>query len=173
MSVQAIVDLCRVLDKARMHYGIGMLSGDRFDVKAADKLIGDIAKQAERFSKLVTPVAAGHYPKLAEKLAVLTIALETIANRVGAAIVPPDTLLGHVVDACPTDDAAQFWAKEWPASLLGLVLHEPKLAAELHTRGVLAWAEHSDSLTRLVNTQWLATHAEIFRFVTEIGRAHV
>jgi hypothetical protein len=166
MSAQSIVDLCRVLDRARTHYGIGVLSGERFDVKAADKLIADLAKQADRFSQLVTPVPGKHYPTLAEKIAVLTIALETIANRQGAAIVPSDTLLALVVDACPTPDAAQFWSKEWPASLFGLVLHEPRLAAELRTRGVLVWGEHADGLTRLVNASWLTTHAEIFRFVT-------
>lgn len=164
MSQQTIVDIVRQLERARSHYGIALLSGS-VDAKQANKIISELSKQAERFASLVTPGPTEHYPTLAERIAQLVIAMEKVANQHGAVSVPRDTLQELVVAACPTSNAAEFWRKGQPESLLGMVLHAPALAAELRTRGVLAWADANDGLTRLVNTAWLATHGQIYRFV--------
>jgi len=160
-----LIEVCRALDRARSHYEIG-LSGSLFDSKKADKIVAEIVDAAERFSKLVTPSNGGRYPTLAEKVTVLVDALERVANRVGAALLPLDTALVHVAQECTAPTDAQFWSKQQPQQLLGLVLHEPSLVMELQTRGILVWGDDQDSKIRLVNTNWLTTHAAIFAFVT-------
>lgn len=166
MSAQTVVDIGRKLDLARRKYGVMSLSAGASDIKAAEKVIDELDKLVARFDALVSPPPGDPDPTILEKVAVLTIALERIANRDGAVISPTDTSLAAVVDACPTPDAARFWAKQHAVALFGLVTQEKKLAEELRVRGVLLWGDSNDWLTRLVNTSWLTAHADIFKFVT-------
>lgn len=98
-----------------------------------------------------------------ERLTDLITAIDGIAHELGARLLRLDALQSKVVQHAP-EVARPYWANRQAASIHGLLLYEKTIATELAKRGVHIWTD-ADQCWRIVNENWLTSHADI--------RAHV
>lgn len=154
-------DARRTLERCLMHYGLRQMNGDTDLVKAGEKVITTIEAAVAEFERLSMPKAPDRYPSKLERIVSLANGLEAVARARGAAALPADSLHRLVVAALGGDERG-FWAKEQPQAIAGFIKSEPELSDELKARGILVWLFEHDLQIRLVDTQWLQTHADIY-----------
>lgn len=144
------------------HYGQAVMSG-RVDTKRVSKLLESIESTQTAMMDLVKAQPAWH-PTAVERIDSLVAGVERLAREKGAGMYLGDALHSLVMERL-TGDIQAYWHRAGHHSLFGMIRNQPEVAELLRDRGILVWTNADDRHVRLVNTQWLVTHADI--------RAHV
>jgi len=144
------------------HYGLALLSG-RVDTKRVSKLLDSIESSQTALMDLVKGKPAWH-PTTPERFESLADGLERVARDKGAIICRADALLSLMVERL-SGDIQSYWHSAGQQELFGLIRNEPDVAELLRPRGILAWTNDQDKHIRVVNTERLSTHANIYAHV--------
>ena len=121
-------------------------------------------KAAHSFAESLKPPPAAQRLTDKECVQSLTDGAEAIAREKAAVLLTDAELHAQVTEHAPAEHR-EFWHTESQGLARGHMQSNESLRTELRSRGILAWFTGSDRLTRLVDTQWLSTHEEIFAFV--------
>lgn len=161
MSVrESIETIERTLGRVQSHYELGVINGTIRQADRADKLLASIEKDATTLLEIVTPKAKGRDLSPAEAITTHVDAAEQMTLARGNHLYQVDSALDCAMQFMP-DDVRGYWRTAGPHKFAGYVSHEPEVASQLEARGILIWRSVLDGLIRLVNTNWLTTHAAI------------
>ena len=149
---------------------ISLARGDARKFKKIVKGIDALEAAADRICQPLQPDTPPVVLGTPERVASLTEALVAIAIDKGAALLPRDRLKSLIV-AAVAGEAQVFWEAESDGQPIGFIRSSQSFRDGLKARGVLVWIRDLDMLTRLVNVNWLASHQEIYQYVTSEGEA--
>lgn len=155
-----IEDIERDLHRLESHYELGVINGTLRNGDRVEKLFASIQRDVATLVELVTPKAAGRALSPAERITTLAEALEQLWIARGNCLYQVDGAYECALQVMP-DDIRGYWHTAGPHKLAGHISHEPEVASQLEARGILVWRSVADGLIRLVNTNWLTTHAAI------------
>lgn len=154
------------VDRFQNHYEAWVATSKPHDLRSVEKLLGDIERCNRELLTLVTPKTKNRHLSTQERIASLVAALDALAKSKGGILAKPDTLHSFVCQYAPQADR-NYWAGDRQGEIYGMIRSQPEVRELLEQSGVLAWVLIEDRRTRLVNTNWLTSHAEIRRFVTD------
>lgn len=159
----------RDLDRFHVYYGLGHLNGRLREPKRAEKLIASAAADIAQALELVMTDTLRHLD-LPARILTLIAALEQMTIARGNRLYQVDALHECAIGFMP-DDVRNQWRTIGQHKLAGHIAHQSEVAEQLESRGILVW-QGDDHLIRLVNVNWLATHAAIREHVTTkvVGR---
>ena len=163
--------ITRDLERLEVHYSLGVMNGTLRDAGQAERLFASIQRDVAALSLLVNPPATGPALNPAARITTLVDALEQLAIVRGNRLYQVDGLHECTTQVMP-DDIRSYWHTAGPYKLVGHISHEPEVTSQLEARGILVWRGATDGLTRLVNANWLTSHAAIREHVMTkvIGR---
>lgn len=148
----------RELDRLEPHYVLGVMNGTLREADRAEKLFASIQKDVAALAALVTPKTKARDLSPAEAITTHVDADEQMTLGRGNHIYQVDALHECAMGFMP-DDVRAYWRTAGPHKFAGYVAHEPEVAEQLETRGILVWQSEVDGLIRLVHTEWLKTAA--------------
>lgn len=159
----------RDLERFRVYHGFSVLNGRMREPKRVQKLLEGIREDIATALALVQPDTLRHLD-LPARILTLIAALEQMTIARGNHIYQVDALHECAMQFMP-DDVRNLWRTIGPHKLAGHIAHQSEVAEQLEARGILVW-QGDDHLIRLVNINWLKTHAAIREHVTMrvIGR---
>lgn len=152
------------LDRAANPISLVELSGK--SLKPAEKILVRIERDIDALADAIAE--ALHAPKAinltdVERNQSAVAAITAWAKDRGAAIARPDSAHRQVVEHT-TEEHRPFWLNQNAERVFGLVSHV--IAGALEAEGVLAWRTNpDDGHLRIVHTEWLTAHADIFQHV--------
>ena len=153
---------CDRLERAANPMSLAELTGK--SLKPAEKFLLRIEKDIDALAEAISEVL--HAPQaraltMPERNRSAVAALTAWARECAAAILPPDSAHRMLIEHAQ-EEHREYWQGQSPHLVAGLISHT--VGEALESQGVLAWRPE-DGHIRLVDTQWLTAHADIFQHV--------